>query len=104
MEFLRDHGRQVRCHNCRFIEIVDPKTSSHKETEGFGLSYLDNLRSLEGWSKEHDSHRAIFGGFIKYAAPAGCDCFSLSLALGLYNAMKLHSARTTFRACTGLSA
>lgn len=50
------------------MEIVDPKALEPQGDRTFGLAYFDNLRSLEGWSKEHDTHRAIFGGFIKYAA------------------------------------
>jgi heme-degrading monooxygenase HmoA len=74
MEFLRDHGDEVGCFSCRFMEIVDPVTG---KVEGggsdrtFGLAYFDNLASLERWSKEHKTHLAIFGEFAKYAKSLG---------------------------------
>lgn len=73
MDFLRDHGDEVGCYSCRFMEIVDGK---HKAGAGgtdrtFGLAYFDDLASLERWSREHPTHLAIFGGFGKYAKRLG---------------------------------
>ncbi|KAK0622487.1 phenylacetaldoxime dehydratase [Immersiella caudata] len=72
MDFLRDHGDEVGCYSCRFMEIVDAKTA---EPEGidrtFGLAYFDELASLEKWCKEHPTHLAIFGGFFQYARKLG---------------------------------
>lgn len=68
MGFLRDHGEEVGCYSCRFMEIVDPETGKPDGIDRtFGLAYFDELASLEGWSKEHPTHLAIFGGFFQYA-------------------------------------
>ena len=81
MEYLRDHGDEVGCFSCRFMEIVDPVTG---KAEGggtdrtFGLAYFDNLTSLERWSKSHKTHLAIFGEFARYAKRLG-DKMSLRL-------------------------
>lgn len=68
MNFLRDHGDEVGCYSCRFMDIVDPATRSADKDRTFGLAYFDELASLEKWSREHPTHLAIFGGFLKYAA------------------------------------
>ncbi|KAK4977797.1 hypothetical protein LTR42_002172 [Elasticomyces elasticus] len=52
MNFLSDHG--------------DEGGSGTEKT--FGLAYFDDLSSLEGWSKHHQTHLDIFGGFLKYAS------------------------------------
>lgn len=72
MDFLRDHGDEVGCYSCRFMEIVDPKPEGADGTDRtFGLAYFDDLASLERWSREHPTHLAIFGGFGKYAKRLG---------------------------------
>ncbi|KAG7294484.1 hypothetical protein NEMBOFW57_004558 [Staphylotrichum longicolle] len=72
MDFLRDHGKGVGCHSCRFMEIVDPKTAKAEGIDRtFGLAYFDELASLEKWCKEHPTHLAIFGGFFQYAKKLG---------------------------------
>ncbi|KAL1852801.1 hypothetical protein Daus18300_012045 [Diaporthe australafricana] len=82
MEFLRDHGDEVGCFSCRFMDIVDPVTGKLGAGGGtertFALAYFDNLASLEGWSKSHKTHLAIFGQFAKYAKRLG-DKMSLRL-------------------------
>jgi hypothetical protein len=81
MEYLRDHGDEVGCFSCRFMEIVDPLTGKAEgggTNRTFGLAYFDNLSSLERWSKEHRTHLAIFGEFAKYAKRLG-DQMSLRL-------------------------
>ncbi|GKT41034.1 phenylacetaldoxime dehydratase [Colletotrichum spaethianum] len=78
MEFLRDHGDEVGCFSCRFMEIVDPITAEGGADRTFALAYFDDLASLERWSKEHKTHLAIFGEFAKYAKSLG-DKMSLSL-------------------------
>ncbi|KAK5651655.1 hypothetical protein OQA88_11830 [Cercophora sp. LCS_1] len=74
MDFLRDHGDEVGCYSCRLMEVVDTETGT---TEGvdrtFGLAYFDELASLEGWSREHETHLAIWGGFMRYAKTLGGD-------------------------------
>ncbi|KKY30969.1 putative phenylacetaldoxime dehydratase [Diaporthe ampelina] len=82
MEYLRDHGEEVGCFSCRFMEIVDSDTGKAEAGGGtertFGLAYFDNLASLERWSREHKTHLAIFGEFAKYAKRLG-DQMSLRL-------------------------
>ncbi|KAH6847117.1 phenylacetaldoxime dehydratase [Chaetomium sp. MPI-CAGE-AT-0009] len=67
MDFLRDHGDEVGCYSCRFMEIVDPVTTKADQDRTFGLAYFDDLGSLERWCREHPTHLAIFGGFHQYA-------------------------------------
>src|SRR5690606_9247574 len=68
LDFLRDHGGEVGCLSCRFMDIVDPATAKADGTDRtFGLAYFDDLASLESWCKEHPTHLAIFGGFHQYA-------------------------------------
>ena len=67
MNFLRDEGKAVGCHDCRFMKVTDPKTLRTDTDKTFGLAYFDDLASLEGWSKEHKTHLDIFGGFLQYA-------------------------------------
>ncbi|CAK7205482.1 hypothetical protein SEUCBS139899_008257 [Sporothrix eucalyptigena] len=64
MDFLRDHGDEVGCYSCRFMSVQGDKNGSDHT---FGLAYFDELASLEGWSKRHPTHLAIFGGFLAYA-------------------------------------
>ncbi|OBR11626.1 Phenylacetaldoxime dehydratase [Colletotrichum higginsianum IMI 349063] len=87
MEYLRDHGDEVGCFSCRFMEIVDgpaPAMEAEAEAEAeaagdggsgtdrtFGLAYFDNLASLESWSRGHRTHLAIFGEFARYAKRLG---------------------------------
>lgn len=67
MNFLRDSGDEVGCYDCRFMGIVDPVTGEIGKDRTFGLAYFDDMKSLERWSREHPTHMAIFGGFLKYA-------------------------------------
>ncbi|KAI8633572.1 hem-containing dehydratase-domain containing protein [Xylariaceae sp. FL1651] len=67
MDFLRDHGDEVGCYSCRLMDIVDPATGRTDRDRTFGLAYFDELPSLERWSREHLTHLAIFGGFLRYA-------------------------------------
>lgn len=81
MEYLRDHGDEVGCFSCRFMEIVGPvrgKAEGRGSDRTFGLAYFDSLSSLESWSKEHRTHLAIFGEFAKYVKRLG-DQMSLNL-------------------------
>lgn len=83
MDFLRDHGDEVGCFSCRFMDIVDiyPATgtvSGEATDQTFCLAYFDNLSSLERWSKEHRTHLAIFAEFGRYAKAMG-DRMSLRL-------------------------
>lgn len=67
MDFLRDHGDEMGCFSCRFMDIVDPATRAADKDRTFGLAYFDDLASLESWCKEHPTHLRIFGGFHQYA-------------------------------------
>lgn len=67
MDFLRDHGDQVGCYSCRFMDVVDPVSHKPDKDRTFGLAYFNDLSSLEGWSKQHETHLDIFGGFLQYA-------------------------------------
>lgn len=67
MDFLRDHGEEVGCYSCRFMDVLDPVTAKADKDRTFGLAYFDDLASLERWCKEHPTHLAIFGGFFQYA-------------------------------------
>lgn len=67
MAFLRDRGGEVGCYSCRFMDIVDPATGRADRDRTFGLAYFDELGSLERWSREHQTHLDIFGGFLQYA-------------------------------------
>ena len=67
MDFLRDHGDEVGCYSCRFMDVVDSATEKVDKDRTFGLAYFDDLASLERWCKEHPTHLAIFGGFHQYA-------------------------------------
>ncbi len=46
----------------------------------FGLAFFDDLASLESWSKEHQTHLNIFGGFLQYARK-----LNYKLSLHLYH-------------------
>lgn len=67
MEFLRDTGRDVGCYSCRFMDVLDSKNMKDGTEKTFGLAYFDDLESLEGWSKGHQTHLNIFGRFLNYA-------------------------------------
>ncbi|USW49916.1 Putative hem-containing dehydratase [Septoria linicola] len=68
MDFLRDEGEEVGCISNRFMDCIH-KTSPGEITERtLGLAYFDDLKSLEGWSKQHKTHLDIFGRFLQYAA------------------------------------
>ncbi|GKT94851.1 phenylacetaldoxime dehydratase [Colletotrichum tofieldiae] len=67
MDFLRDQGSEVGCHNCRFMNLIDPATGETDKDRTFGLAYFDDIGSLEQWAKQHSTHLEIFGGFLQYA-------------------------------------
>lgn len=70
MDYLRDHGGEVGCISNRFMSVVDPSQKPWElapTDKTFGLSYFSSLADLEGWSKHHQTHLDIFGGFLKYA-------------------------------------
>ncbi|KAF2124931.1 hypothetical protein P153DRAFT_434650 [Dothidotthia symphoricarpi CBS 119687] len=67
MNFLRDSGQDVGCYSMNLWDVVDSKTHEASLERTFGLGYFDDLTSLEYWSKSHQTHINIFGGFLMYA-------------------------------------
>lgn len=66
MDFLRDEGRSIGCHSCRFVDELD-LVDEKKETERtFGFAFFNDMESLEKWSKSHRTHLDIFGRFLQY--------------------------------------
>ncbi|KAI4643539.1 hypothetical protein J4E93_006549 [Alternaria ventricosa] len=67
MRFLRDQGREVGCYAMNLWDAVDSTSFEAGRERTFGLGYFDDLASLEHWSKSHQTHINIFGGFLMYA-------------------------------------
>lgn len=78
MNFLRDQGQEIGCYSMNLWDIVDSTTYKADRERTFGLGYFDDLASLEYWSKSHQTHINIFGGFLLYAKKLN---FQLSLKL-----------------------
>lgn len=66
MDFLRDEGKTIGCYSCRLMDVLDPESKRGDNEMTFGLAYWDELGSLEAWSKDHQTHLNIFGGFLRY--------------------------------------
>lgn len=63
MNFLRDNPEETSCYSMRF---VDTKTKDWNNMEqSFGLGYATDIHAFEIWAKEHPTHLAIFGGFMR---------------------------------------
>lgn len=68
MNFLRDEGREAGCYAMNLWDVVNSKQKYEADQERtYGLGYFDDLASLEHWSKSHQTHINIFGGFLMYA-------------------------------------
>jgi hypothetical protein len=67
MEFLRDRGKSIGCYANNLWDVVDPSTYEADREKTYGLGFFDDLASLERWSKSHQTHINIFGGFLTYA-------------------------------------
>ncbi|KAJ4346159.1 hypothetical protein N0V95_005662 [Ascochyta clinopodiicola] len=67
MEFLRDEGQSIGCYANNLWDVVDTSNSEANLEKTFGLGFFDDLSSLEFWSKSHQTHIDIFGGFLMYA-------------------------------------
>lgn len=65
MDFLRDQGHTVGCLSCRYMQVVDPESNVLAE-KTFGLAHFADMAALEFWAKNHPTHVAIFGGFMRY--------------------------------------
>jgi hypothetical protein len=48
-------------------DVVDIESHEADLERTFGLGYFVDLASLEYWSKSHQTHLKIFGGFQRYA-------------------------------------
>ncbi|KAJ4399788.1 hypothetical protein N0V91_009152 [Didymella pomorum] len=48
-------------------DVIDSSTYEARLEKTFGLGFFDDLSSLESWSKSHQTHLDIFGGFLMYA-------------------------------------
>lgn len=73
MNFLRDHGDEVGCYSLRLMNVLDRKSGSSETDQTFGLGYFDDIANLEKWSKEHQTHLNIFGGFMQYVKRLNLD-------------------------------
>lgn len=67
MTFLRDEGAGIGCFANNLWDVVDSATYEACLDRTFGLGFFDDLAALERWSKSHQTHLDIFGGFLKYA-------------------------------------
>lgn len=65
MHFLRDSGQHIGCLSCRYMQVIDPKSSVPSE-KTFGLAHFADMAALELWAKSHPTHVAIFGSFMRY--------------------------------------
>lgn len=66
MDFLCDKGHEVGCFSCRLMDAFEADAGAEpvSSDKTFGLAYLDDLASLERWSKAHKTHLDIFGRFL----------------------------------------
>lgn len=71
MDFLRDSGHEIGCYAMNLWDVVDSETFEADRERTFGLGFFDDLASLEYWSKSHQTHINIFGGFLMYAKKLG---------------------------------
>ncbi|KAL0260204.1 hypothetical protein SLS55_003888 [Diplodia seriata] len=66
MDFLRDEGRAIGCHSCRFVDELDPADLGRETERTFGFAFFRDMEALEKWSKSHRTHLDIFGRFLQY--------------------------------------
>lgn len=71
MNFLRDSGHEIGCYAMNLWDVIDSETLEANRERTFGLGFFDDLASLEYWSKSHQTHINIFGGFLMYAKKLG---------------------------------
>jgi hypothetical protein len=67
MNFLRDEGQQIGCYANNLWDIMDHETSEGGKERTFGFGFFHDMKALEYWSKSHQTHIDIFGGFLMYA-------------------------------------
>lgn len=71
MEFLRDEGRSIGCYANRYMTVLDEALEPVAKT--FGMSWWNDLASLEVWSKSHETHVEIFGAAMRHLSTFGPD-------------------------------
>lgn len=67
MTFLRDEGNSIGCYANNLWDVIDSSNYEANLEKTYGLGFFDDLSSLEHWSKSHQTHIDIFGGFLMYA-------------------------------------
>jgi aldoxime dehydratase len=71
MDFIRDEGTTIGCYNNRYVTVLDENDQPIGKT--FGMSWWNDMASLELWSKEHPTHVAIFGAAMRHLSTFGPD-------------------------------
>lgn len=69
MDFLRYEGRSVGCYSNRYLTVLDDTGATTRRT--FGMSWWDDLASLEAWAKSHPTHVRIFGAAMRHLSTFG---------------------------------
>jgi heme-degrading monooxygenase HmoA len=69
MAYLRDNPQDTNCLSCRLMDEVELDGTPKQQT--FGLAAFLSMEDLEGWSKSHPTHLAIFGSFFKMVDQMG---------------------------------
>ena len=69
MDFLRDDGLAIGCYANRYMRVVD--ADGRDTDKSFGMSWWDDIASLERWAESHPTHVAIFGAAMKYLMKLG---------------------------------
>lgn len=64
--YLRDHGADAGCYAAYFIQETDEEDNDVERNHQIG--YFVQLSDLERWTKDHPTHKAIFGRFMKMMA------------------------------------
>lgn len=71
MDFLRDDGGGIGCHDNRYMVIVDEEGRPTDRT--FGMSWWRSMAHLEEWAASHPTHVAIFGAAMRHLGGMGPD-------------------------------
>jgi len=69
MRYLRDNPEQSHCYALRFVDNRDAAWRAMEQS--FGLGYATDVHAFENWAREHPTHVAIFGGFMKMVETFG---------------------------------
>lgn len=90
MNFLRDEGDSVGCFSCRYMRVRDQSTGERIE-KTFGLAHFNSMGELEAWARNHPTHVAIFGGFMRYVQE-----LNFQIALRLYHEISVIPASAQY--------